>query len=253
MLNVERKIILNSNYINKNIYLGENIISEGLISFIKTGSNNTCYMGFMDSLGNEVIEAKYTDVSSFKNGLAWVYNDYFVPILINKNGEELLYSKCDLYAYKALDKQRDKYLNEHKSFAKKNKYIPKKDYKTYEKNGLYGLKDENGNIVIPANYKNFVYKDDILIVDDILYDINSLTVNYLLRLYDLDYGMQKEFDTYDKMEEYITLFKKEYDSKACLINEDILKKIFELQNEKKDSIKKLFIDADKKCGRLLKK
>lgn len=63
MLNVERKIILNSDYINKDIYLGENVISEGLISFIKTGSNNTCYMGFMDSLGNEVIEAKYTDVS----------------------------------------------------------------------------------------------------------------------------------------------------------------------------------------------
>ena len=148
MLNVERKIILNSDYINKDIYLGENVISEGLISFIKTGSNNT---------------------------------------------------------------------------------------------------------VIPANYMNFVYKDDILIIDDVLYDVNSLKVNYLLKIYDLDYSMQKEFDTYDKMEEYITLFKREYDSKDCLINEDILKKIFELQNEKKDNIKKLFIDADKKCGRLLKR
>ena len=51
---------------------------------------------------------------------------YIMIILINKKGEELLYSKCDLYAYKAFDKQRDKFLNEHKSFAKKNKYIPKK-------------------------------------------------------------------------------------------------------------------------------
>ena len=92
-----------------------------------------------------------------------------------------------------------------------------------------------------------------LIIDDVLYDVNSLKVNYLLKIYDLDYSMQKEFDTYDKMEEYITLFKREYDSKACLINEDILKKIFELQNEKKDNIKKLFIDVDKKCGRLLKR
>lgn len=105
MLNIERKISLNSDYINKDVYLGENVISEGLISFIRTNSNNVCYMGFMDSLGNEIIEPKYTDVSSFYNGLAWVYNDYFVPILINKKGEELLYSKCDLYSYKSLEKE----------------------------------------------------------------------------------------------------------------------------------------------------
>ena len=41
----------------------------------------------------------------------------------------------------------------------------------------YSKEDENGNTVIPANYMNFVYKDDILIIDDVLYDVNSLKVN----------------------------------------------------------------------------
>ena len=75
MLDINKRVVvLDESKIHfDGMYQNEELISEGMIPYVsvvkRRGEN--CYLyGFEDSFGNVKVNASYTDVMSFKNGLA---------------------------------------------------------------------------------------------------------------------------------------------------------------------------------------
>lgn len=267
MLEIKRSVNIENGIINDcDIYIDSSLISEGIIPY----KENDLF-GFKDSKGNIIIKAKYTDVKPFENGLAWVFNEYSVPVLINKKGEELSYEPNYLYDFSKLEKKKDNYLKENKTFAKKNKFYYDEKYKVYEENYLFGLKDLNKNIILPAEYYQIICHDGVLIIDGELYNINEFKVIYTVNLSYKNSSLTKTFYTYEEMEMYIKKFSEIFKNKIILLHEDILEQIFnirkkqELHNEnilnilllyeekEKNEVLNIFKDADKKANKIIKK
>lgn len=264
MLEIKRDINIQTGIIeNSLVYADELLISEGVIPFKE---NNL--FGFKDSKGNIIIKAKYTDVKPFRNGLAWVFNEYCVPVLINKKGEELSYEPNYLYDFSKLDKKLDDYLKENKTFAKKNKFLYDEKYEVYEDNYMFGLKDRNKKIILPAEYYQIICHDGVLIIDGKLYDIDKLSINYMVNLSYNTSLLTKEFTSYEQMEKYIKEFNELFEKRMFLVQEELLNEIFDIKQNSDENILRVlklieeklqtkvlnvFNDVDKKVNKSIKK
>ena len=234
-------------------YPGKDLISENtfiVYNYDEDNNYNNLY-GFRNSTGKLIGSIKYLYVTTFKDGLAWVFNENEVPILLNKKGKEVLYSKNALeYGLtkdlKILEKEKKEYLKTHKSYARKNKFEDEEVAYTFRTKKKYGLKKQDGTTILPAEYSDIYINGDIIVINDSIYNIRTLKPKYEVTISHDGLSVMEVFDSYSDMKNYISKFKKEFDQNLLLIHEDFERALKDLQDKQVKDITKSFYDADKK-------
>ena len=258
MLDINKKIVvLDESKINfEGMYQNEELISESMIPYVsvvkRRGEN--CYLyGFKDSFGNVKVNASYTDVMAFKNRLAWVFNENGVAILIDKNGNELLYLNNLKWNFEEMEKQRKKYLKDNRSFASKNKFNEKLNYKVFIKNNMYGLKNAYDEVIVPALFSKIFYKDGVLLIDNDLVDPKNIKFTYKADfIYNGKMVFSKEFNNNLSMEKYVSNFKEQFLVKINNLQLEVLNKIFSLKKYEEEQTEIIFSDLDKSISKKIK-
>ena len=235
-------------------YPGKELISENtfvIYNYDEKDNYNTLY-GFKNSTGKIIVDTKYPVVTAFKDGLAWVFNENDVPILLNKRGKEVLYSKNALeYGmtkdFKLLEKEKKEYLKSHKAYAKKHKFEDDASaVYTFKNKKKFGLKRKDNTIILPAEYDDIYVDGDIIVINDKMYNVHSIKPIYEVTISYDDLSVTETFNTYNDMKNYISKFKKEFESNLLLIHEEFENVLKEIQSKKKKDTTKLFYDSDKK-------
>ena len=233
-------------------YPNKDLISENtFVVFCYDQNNYKTMYGFKNSMGKELGGMKYSSVTAFKDGLAWVFNENDVPILLNKNGKEVLYSKNAMeYALtknmKLLDKEKKDYLKTHKSYAKKNKFEDEDEVYVFKNKKKCGLKEKNGTTILPAEYDDIYVSGDIVVIDGMVYSARLLKPTYEVTISYNDLSVTETFNNYVDMKNYVSKFKKEFETNLLLIHEEFEKMLKQIQENENISITKSFYDADKK-------
>ena len=234
-------------------YPNKGLISENTFVVFRYDPSNyyRTIFGFKSNTGKELGSIKYTEVMPFKDGLAWVFNENDVPILLNKKGKEILYSKNAMeYAVtkdlKLLEKEKKEYLKSHKGYARKNKFEDEEEIHTFKSKKKYGLKDKNGTTILPSEYDDIYVNGDIIVIDDQVYSASALKPIYEVIISYDKLSVFETFNSYSDMKNYISKFKKTFEHNLLAIHEEFERLLKEMEEKQKKDITKTFYDADKK-------
>ena len=255
MLEIKTNIRLGSsiNYIGfpSGIFPDKSYINENMMPVFGYDDRGKTIFGYINNHGTNSVKLKYYSITAFNDGVAWVTNENDVPILIDKKGKELTCLKnineyLLAHDYTILEKEKKEYLKNHKSFAKKNKFNHDAKYKLFKTKNMFGLKKIDGTTILPAEYRAMYIDGDILIVDNMVYDLSNFKPTYEVEISYDGLSLIETFDNYSDSKNFISKFRKEFQNNLILVHEEFEKNLKSIQEKKNRDITKSFYDADKK-------
>lgn len=180
-------------------------------SLYKVIKNNEIFYYIIDNEGNELIDSPYNSISFMENGYikftnirSWGMNPAGIGGFISPDGKICVYGKFEGDSFdgnKLLMKRRygASYVTEYGEIISDEEILFSNGWIRFKQFGLYGLKDNNGKILLPCKYNTILFCED---KDYIITNENSCYVNGVTRILDKELGVIKELEEGKKIISY---------------------------------------------------